>query len=153
MPSENICRYCFCRKNFPTQNSVEIDCSTTIECPEQVFGVKPPTGCYSYYQHDQCCSVKNECPSQRSFFYSRKKTCNYKDEVYQLGQKIYPDEDVCKICICSEDWDDKKFLQTKACKTLGCDLAFDKELSIGCLPVYHEATCCPIEYICREFFL
>ena len=150
----NPCRICECRDFGRRRGQVlpEIDCGVGIECPESAFGLKPEPNCYFAYKRDTCCGHQVCVDSTRRQL--REKTCKYKNREYKLGQKIYPEEDNCKMCLCTEDWDDENPLKSGggggACQTYSCDFQLQKDFQNGCLPIYHENTCCPIEYKCRE---
>ncbi|CAG2108838.1 unnamed protein product [Medioppia subpectinata] len=69
---------------------------------------------------------------------------------YRRGKRIYPDEDYCKICHCDEHWDDNNPLNTLSCHRHQCELQLNRDFAAGCLPIYHEGSCCPIEYKCPQ---
>jgi len=128
----------------------EIDCGIGIECPEEAFGVKPQPDCYFFYERGKCCG-RHECPNKLEAKRAPK-VCKYKGKEYKLGQKIYPDEDVCKTCHCTEDWNDDNPLSSLACHKYRCEFELSRDFNSGCLPIYHEGTCCPIEYKCPKSY-
>ncbi len=77
--------------------------------------------------------------------------CLYNDKTYQIGEKIYPNEDKCKTCICDENWNPNDSINNSGCYKVHCNLEIDYRLREGCIPIYHEQTCCPIDYYCREY--
>ncbi|RWS28524.1 hypothetical protein B4U80_09612 [Leptotrombidium deliense] len=151
IPMSDPCAICTC--TF----SGEIAC-TFSECPGDAFGVPPyPSNatqqeitvgkyknCYYYHSLDKCCGLP-KCPSDDELNKSPK--CVYAQKMYNLGDKIYPTEDKCKTCVCSANWNANTFLSSSSCRTIECDLN-KKLLARGCVPVYHESHCCPIEYKC-----
>ncbi|CAG2160223.1 unnamed protein product [Oppiella nova] len=150
IPVKNVCRMCECRDFGRTTREVsaQIDCGIGVECPEEAFGLKPQPNCYFAYERDRCCGqqvCENPLHPKKST-----KVCTYKGRRYRLGEKIYPEEDNCKICYCNEDWSDTDPLNSLSCRTHSCDLQLDKDFVSGCLPVYHESSCCPIEYKCPK---
>ena len=111
--------------------------------------MRPEPNCYFAYERHQCCGHQicdNSLNPKRE-----EKICRYKERQYKRGQQIYPDEDSCMICLCSEEWDDNNPLGSGACQKYSCEFELDKDYLSGCLPIYHESTCCPIEYKCRKF--
>ncbi|XP_054153514.1 kielin/chordin-like protein [Oppia nitens] len=144
--TQNPCRICDCRQSG--HSLARIDCSIAIECPESAFGLKPEPNCYFAYRRDKCCG-EMVCPKlgqpKRDI-----KVCRYKSKDYRLGEKIYPEEDMCMTCICTDDWLENNPLKSKHCYRQTCDLQLNSQFTSGCLPVYHESTCCPIDYICDK---
>ncbi|GFT87804.1 uncharacterized protein TNCV_799181 [Trichonephila clavipes] len=66
--------------------------------------------------------------------------------MYYEGEQIYPDEDPCLICLCNQNWTG---INSSSCRQHDCMLERDaRKLKQGCIPIYHEKTCCPIDYHC-----
>ena len=151
IPVHNPCRICECRDFGRKRGEVlaEIDCGIGIECPESAFGVRPDPNCYFSYERNHCCG--SQICDNTLVAKSEQKICRYKDRRFKKGQKIYPEEDHCKTCLCTHDWDDNNPVASGACQTYSCEFQLDKDFQSGCLPIYHEGTCCPIEYKCREY--
>ncbi|RWS05096.1 hypothetical protein B4U79_02567 [Dinothrombium tinctorium] len=148
--TSNPCAICSCSYDN------EIRCAYS-ECPGDAFGVPPYPqnateqeisgkykNCYYAYTLNECCG-KPRCPSDQEL--TQEKKCVYGGRTYKLGERIYPSEDACKTCVCDEKFDSGSFLSSSSCRKIECDLNM-KLLSKGCVPVYHEAHCCPIEYKC-----
>ncbi|CAG2105395.1 unnamed protein product [Medioppia subpectinata] len=117
------------------QVMAEIDCGVGIECPE-----------------DRCCG-RQVCSNTTQTQNQPKrddKVCTYGGRQYRRGERIYPDEDNCKICHCDEHWDDSNPLNTLSCHQHQCKLQLNRDFAQGCLPIYHEGSCCPIEYKCPQ---
>ena len=149
IPVHNPCRICECR-NLSNRGQVyaQIDCGVGIECPEEAFGVRPEPNCYFAYDRHKCCG-RQVCQNSLEPKLSPK-TCNYKGRQYKKGQKIYPEEDNCLTCLCDDDWNDALPLNSTSCVKHRCEFELDRDYQNGCLPIYHEGTCCPIEYLCRK---
>ncbi|KFM72005.1 hypothetical protein X975_26008, partial [Stegodyphus mimosarum] len=68
--------------------------------------------------------------------------------MYYEGEQIYPDEDPCLICLCNQNWTG---INSTSCRQHDCMLERDsRKLKQGCIPIYHEKTCCPIDYHCAD---
>ena len=149
IPVDDPCRICECRNFGPQRGELlaQIDCGIGMECPESAFGVRPQPNCYFGYRRDECCGhqicVDSLNPKRED------KICRYKNDQFKFGQKIYLEEDVCKTCLCSDEWDEQNPLNSGSCKSNLCHFHLNKDFQNGCLPIYHEGTCCPIEYKCR----
>ncbi|XP_076330879.1 kielin/chordin-like protein [Tachypleus tridentatus] len=128
------CRKCACQQGYTPEDGAVLSCFS-IECPE-LFFPPPKPGCYHVYDNESCCAVRTIC----------KAACNYNGKTYELGQRIYPDEDSCLTCICTEEWSG---LDSPSCRKIDCLLEEHlHQLRRGCLPIYHASSCCPIEYHC-----
>ncbi|CAG2101134.1 unnamed protein product [Medioppia subpectinata] len=154
IPVQNPCRICECRDFGRTRGQVmaEIDCGVGIECPEEAFGLKPEPNCYFAYERDRCCGRQVCANTTRTQNQPKRddKVCTYGGRQYRRGERIYPDEDNCKICHCDEHWDDSHPLNTLSCHRHQCELQLNRDFAQGCLPIYHEGSCCPIEYKCPQ---
>lgn len=73
------------------------------------------------------------------------------------------EELACINCICTESWNSTLFTnanksqlrqllyeQHESCKRKDCQLQFDNRFRVGCVPVYHEDKCCPVDFVCRK---
>jgi len=80
------------------------------------------------------------------------KLCRYNGRLYQLGWKIPINDRPCLVCKCNEFWDDKNPFKSLSCSRMSCENELQPKLKEGCLPVYSDTHCCPIDYYCRESF-
>ncbi|GIX90423.1 uncharacterized protein CEXT_548651 [Caerostris extrusa] len=138
----NPCQICSCQQDWDDKG-VDIQC-ISVECPS-VFAPPLNDSCRAVYEEGKCCSVRTDCDTEAD---EQKpvQTCEHGGKTYRLGEKIYPEEDPCLICRCTEEWTG---ILGNSCKVHDCALERDrKQLLKGCLPIYHEATCCPIEFFC-----
>lgn len=137
----NNCQKCQCAMN-KKKNKPYIACAV-VEC-SHFFHQKPvEKGCRLVYEENQCCPINIECELEKI------PKCEWKNKTYYMGEHIYPEEDPCLICLCNKDW---KGLDSNNCHRIDC--IFEKKLDNlkkGCIPVYHEKSCCPIEYYCPKF--
>uniref|UniRef100_A0A1B6E6B8 VWFC domain-containing protein n=1 Tax=Clastoptera arizonana TaxID=38151 RepID=A0A1B6E6B8_9HEMI len=133
---------CRCLSNY--ENKTTFTCISS-ECPE-LFEGPPAEGCIRQYSSlNECCSSKTYCPEEKAAVTK----CTYKGEEYIEGQKIYPEDEPCKECICSAGFNGT--LSEPWCKTISCgyDLHYGARIAEGCVPVlYKEKSCCPIDWKC-----
>ncbi|KAG8177278.1 hypothetical protein JTE90_026726 [Oedothorax gibbosus] len=151
--TSNPCERCYCRQGWDKNAAAEIVCAGA-EC----FGDMRPLNdsCYQVFEQDHCCSSGTQCVPDDVELKSGDAvehpptTCEYGGRTYHPGQRIYPDEDPCLVCTCGEGWTGD--VQTDPhCRRHECTLERKlKQLRSGCIPIYHEATCCPIELYCGE---
>ncbi|KAI1294595.1 PI-actitoxin-Aeq3a [Halotydeus destructor] len=163
------CERCVCHPNMAelggeewsanyTFKTAAISCAS-VECP-QMFGVPPyPLDAVDkdpeqfkncYYSHDNldtCCASGTKCPTDKEVL--ELPTCDYNNRTYRTGEKIYPKENDCLVCMCDEKWNISS-LDTSTCKRFECSSSPRdfKNLERGCVPIYHEKTCCAIDYHC-----
>ncbi|UYV81803.1 hypothetical protein LAZ67_20002499 [Cordylochernes scorpioides] len=138
VPTSNPCRLCSCRQDFST-GLPSLSCISK-ECPHN-FRPYPP-GCYGIYVPERCCPVRTQCNGEEEAV----ATCELDGQTYQLGQKMYPRDSECQTCICTEDWDP---VNRTGCSVVECLLETQLHyLRRGCVPVYHDKVCCPIDYHC-----
>ena len=105
--------------------------------------------CYNVYETGQCCP-KEVCISEGQVEHK----CNYRDNWYRLGQKFRTIEDNCMECTCDDMWNNQTDPKSSnSCKKIDCDLESNNKFKAGCLPIYHEKTCCPIDFHCRKYWL
>lgn len=75
--------------------------------------------------------------------------CEHEGRLYPFGSKIYPVDDPCQICVCDENWNGA---DNVSCYQQECLLEKNKfKLDAGCIPIYHESRCCPVEFYCCEY--
>uniref|UniRef100_A0A1W7RAA8 Kielin/chordin-like protein n=1 Tax=Hadrurus spadix TaxID=141984 RepID=A0A1W7RAA8_9SCOR len=132
----NACARCHCVGDEHT-NSTHVECSYG-EC----FEDHNVEGYYYVYSQDSCCSVgiKKEIDEAPK--------CIWNNKTYYLGQEIFPEEDRCLQCLCTQDWNG---INSKSCRKVDCLIETNLHLlQKGCIPIYHEKACCPIEYHCPE---
>ncbi len=143
IPNSNECLHCMC-SDAPKP---KINCAVS-ECFGDWRPQKP--NCYRFYEEGKCCS-RSECLTDEQF--GSVKTCSYDGKNYKYGEKIYPKEDSCISCICGEKWNQSDPLNSKACKRNECDFELESKWKEreGCTPIYHQKTCCPVDYHCRKF--
>ncbi|XP_023233209.1 kielin/chordin-like protein [Centruroides sculpturatus] len=135
----NNCQKCQCVRN--SESKAYIACAG-VECPHNFRRPPISKGCRLVYEENHCCPTKTECDLEKL------PKCELNNKTYYLGEHIYPEEDPCLICLCDKDW---KGLKSKSCRKIDC--IFERKFDLlkrGCIPVYHEKTCCPIEYYCPE---
>lgn len=108
--------------------------------------------CVEQFELDKCCSTSRVCGDAAI---NDLKTCNYRGETVREGQKIYPKNAKCYVCVCNKDFIDHQnpWQQPKSCRKIPCGLDGDEEkIKNFCAPVYLKGGCCPLEWECREFF-
>ncbi|GFT18284.1 VWFC domain-containing protein [Trichonephila clavipes] len=139
------CQVCKC----VDENAPHIVCRHR-ECPQldRVGG----ENCHPVYEKNKCCPSRYECVEDeiQNGAESSDAVCIHDNATYPLGAKIYSVEDPCLICECDENWNG---INSSSCYQQEC--IFEKKkhlLEIGCIPVYHESKCCPIEYYCPQDF-
>ncbi|CAG2118883.1 unnamed protein product [Medioppia subpectinata] len=179
IPVPNPCQVCQCGYGYThrvdSQPFTTIHC-VSVECPEN-FAVHsfPLAGlerdfervhnCYNVYESGKCCAVSKksrlrESPQllqrlrerevlRRADPVDEEFVCQYNGKSYRLGEKIHPIDDKCKVCVCDQSWNSNKTSDNSGCRAVQCNLEVDRQLRDGCLPIYHENTCCPVDYYCR----
>ncbi|GFT23022.1 uncharacterized protein NPIL_520651 [Nephila pilipes] len=146
IPTTNPCETCSCATDYFTQ-AATISCTTT-ECPAVYSQTPLPEGCHYVYKENQCCPTSVECPTAQKDNMYQVPACEYKGKMYYEGEQIYPDEDPCLICLCNQNWTG---INSSSCRQHDCMLERDaRKLKQGCIPIYHEKTCCPIDYHCAD---
>lgn len=80
----------------------------------------------------------------------------------KIGFQSLVSQLACLSCICTEHWNktgydtlnqstiDQLKQDTASCQIQECQLNLDPRFRSGCIPVYTEEKCCPINYICRK---
>ncbi|XP_054717346.1 uncharacterized protein LOC129226741 [Uloborus diversus] len=144
--TNNPCETCSCVRDYFTQ-AATISCSNT-ECPTVYSQTPLPEGCHYVYKENMCCPTSVECPTAQKDNVYKVPICEYKGKMYYEGEQIYPDEDPCLICLCNQNWTG---INSTSCRQHDCMLERDsRKLKQGCIPIYHEKTCCPIDYHCAD---
>lgn len=67
---------------------------------------------------------------------------------------MYPNNDTCYKCLCTESFDNTTSIESNPnCKRIDCgvEMRHLNEIRRGCVPVYFENHCCPIDYKCRTY--
>ncbi|CAG2101524.1 unnamed protein product [Medioppia subpectinata] len=149
VPVDNPChRDCYCAENRladtnrsePTIRCSEMDCFNQLRSPQ--------TYCYNVHEEGQCCP-RLHCPTGDQL--AARVNCQYAGREYRYGERIYPNDDYCTECTCDERWDELKspaMNGTGSCRRIRCHVESNPRFRAGCLPIYHERTCCPIDYFC-----
>lgn len=81
--------------------------------------------------------------------------CHYEGETYRLNQRMYPNNETCYECLCTEDFNGAVPVPSNSnCKRIDCgvELRHLGEIRSGCVPVYFGNRCCPIDFKCRTYF-
>lgn len=145
VPVDNPCQKgCYCAEGFGNESRPEIRCAA-VDC---FNNFKAPTpNCFIVYDDDECCG-REKCLTEGQIKHEHK--CLYDGREYRLGERIYPKEDPCLSCVCTENWDQNKPTKSTNCKKVECDVHTNSNFKAGCLPIYHEKACCPIDYFCRK---
>ena len=72
-----------------------------------------------YKDLNSCCASQTKCDAELEELHTYK----LDNTTYYAGQKVYPKEDPCKVCLCNEGWsgetDDKEY-----CLTIDCGLNY-----------------------------
>ena len=127
----------------------EIDTNHNISLKNKTASLlRNKKNCYNVYEHGKCCATHQSCPSDYEM--RKLKTCKYQDKKYKIGEQIFLKEDSCVVCICDEGWDEDEPTKSRGCTRVKCDLEIDMAKKRGCIPIYHQGSCCPIDYHCRE---
>lgn len=103
------------------------------------------------YSLDKCCSVSEVCKAEEV---AKLHKCHYRGNDYHLGQRIYPENAPCYMCICDTEFDNSTSISAnKHCQKVDCgiELRSLERVMEGCVPVYFgDNGCCPIEFRCRK---
>jgi hypothetical protein len=75
------------------------------------------------------------------------------DDVYREGQKFISKLNPCYECICNKDSDNYEVTNSPYCQKLSCDieLKYKSYVQRGCLPIFENDKCCPVDWQCREW--
>ncbi|KAG8184652.1 hypothetical protein JTE90_022700 [Oedothorax gibbosus] len=144
IPTGSLCQMCSCRPGWDGAPP-QIVC-VGVECPS-VFGLPIEEDCYETFEKDKCCSTGKVCGASA---HQSRPTCEHEGKTYYSGQHIEKTGDPCLVCTCHDGWTGEPQTDPN-CRRVSCILEKDLgSLNSGCLPIYHEATCCPIEYDCGQ---
>lgn len=135
------CKKCQCIKSLETEKA-KMQC-VDIECPEH-HGLRPEEGCYFSYNLSTCCHEEIICPSKQEN--SETFQCELDDKKYHLGEKMYPKDQPCLVCLCNENWNG---INEVSCRSIKCYID-DDYIKKGCIPIYYERGCCPMNFYCDE---
>ncbi|XP_049771578.1 von Willebrand factor C and EGF domain-containing protein-like [Schistocerca cancellata] len=117
----------------------------TSECPEHLFDVELPKGCYHTHELDTCCASGELCANNGTELIR----CHYEGKDYYEGQLLYNSSEPCKTCICDGEFKTKPRCREVSC---GLELHWAIELQKGCAPIFYGSqTCCPIEWRCPRY--
>ncbi|XP_069188444.1 uncharacterized protein [Procambarus clarkii] len=147
VPVEDACTAdCICTDSYVPGFPVEIHCAE-IECPE--FFMPPKPGCRPLYKPGECCSSESDCvdPDTPHLLESRSATCVWNNRTYLEGDRMYFEDYPCHQCICSPAFTDPN---GPLCFKVNCglDFRYTSKYTEGCVPIYFEDKCCPIDWLC-----
>ncbi|XP_069957540.1 kielin/chordin-like protein isoform X2 [Cherax quadricarinatus] len=147
VPVEDACSAnCYCTESYAPGYPAEIHCAD-IECPE--FFRPPVPGCRPVYKPGECCSSESDCvdPDTPPLLESRSVTCVWNNKTYLAGDKMYFDDFPCQKCICSPAFTrpDGPLCTKENC---GFDFRYTSKFAEGCVPIYFEEKCCPVDWLC-----
>ncbi|XP_035206503.1 uncharacterized protein LOC118181464 [Stegodyphus dumicola] len=134
---------CWCRGRF----SPQMQCRTR-ECPQTE--ISDGDNCHPLYEKDRCCPVGYKCvaATDENDETQEKRICEYNGVFYPLGARVYPSYDPCLICDCvlNDNGDNELHCHKQDCLFE----RYKSKIDAGCVPVYHEKKCCPVEFHCPE---
>ncbi|XP_054162503.1 kielin/chordin-like protein [Oppia nitens] len=145
---DNPCkRNCYCDANVDTytnRSQPTIRCAE-VDCINRQTAGGSKTNCFNVYEPNKCCP-RLHCPSVSE---SQTK-CLYHQKEYRLGETIYLKEDPCLQCTCTKDWNPRSPINnsTGNCQPVKCYMDSNEKFRAGCVPIYYENRCCPIDYHC-----
>lgn len=79
--------------------------------------------------------------------------CHFEGETYHLNQRFYPKNAECYHCLCLEGFNNGTAVEENSCCEkidCGMEVRHLNDIRNGCVPVYYESGCCPIEIKCRK---
>lgn len=144
-------------------------CSTN-NC-DGISDAKVDNGCVKIYTDvKECCSTTTVCGMKSS---SKKMcdkiflkifsltaedekenlgTCWESSVSYREGEKFISKSNPCYECLCHKDFDNTTITENSHCRKLNCDIELKYKTFIqrGCLPIFEDDKCCPIDWKCRE---
>ncbi|XP_037802322.1 kielin/chordin-like protein isoform X4 [Penaeus monodon] len=144
VPVEEVCSAsCRC---LASSSPAQINCAN-IECPSLFRPPRP--GCRRLYSPDQCCSVDEECQDSAAppGLETRAAGCSWGNKTYQIGDKMYFDDFPCQSCVCTPEFTSPT---GPGCSKVDCGFEFryTSRLADGCVPIFFEEKCCPIDWMC-----
>lgn len=121
VPNDNKCRECFCgyadkERGLPPR----VECSA-IECKnvEPLVQTKDQECFYIFNKATSCCPTK-KCIKRNS----TEPICEHQGIKFQSGQKIFPSENPCKVCMCNGRWNG---VNGPTCSRVECDMRVERE--------------------------
>ncbi|XP_042890911.1 kielin/chordin-like protein [Penaeus japonicus] len=144
VPVDDVCSAsCHCiARSTPAQ----INCAN-IECPSLFRPPRP--GCRLLYSPDQCCSTDEECqdPTTPPDLQTRAVGCSWGNKTYQIGDKMYFNDLPCQSCVCTSEFTSPT---GPGCSKIDCGFEFryTSRIAEGCVPIFFEEKCCPIDWMC-----
>jgi len=172
MPIANPCEAsCFCDK---FSEWAQAQCAQ-VECP--TLFVPELRACKQTNRIDSCCAELSDCPPGSGFdevtttspdidaeeaeattiFSTRddgtpepELICSYQDKNYTDGQRFYPSNEPCRLCVCSDAYTGD--IYGPSCRQIECGMDYRdrQELETGCTPIYFNRGCCQIDWICPD---
>ena len=99
---------------------------------------RPGANCTQLYQSlDSCCPTK-KCDAELAAL----PTCEFKGRTYVQGQKVSDNRDnPCEECICQSNGQ-------MECQDAKCGLNRHSEMLKGCVPIFRDDVCCPVDWMC-----
>lgn len=79
-------------------------------------------------------------------------TCWDNSVAHREGEKFISASNPCYECRCHKDFDNTTITGNAHCRKLNCDIELKYKTFIqrGCLPIFEDDKCCPIDWKCRE---
>lgn len=137
--------------NYNYSESTVWKCADKV-CPNRSSSSDP--NYFETYSYDECCSTGENVKPKNELH-----TCNYHNETYYKGQRVYMKDHPCYTCVCDENFSDNAPARynTKSCYKNACSYGtqFLPNMIAKCAPVYlgsPEGLCCPKDWICRKYF-
>jgi len=72
-------------------------------------------------------------------------SCFQDGEEYKYGQKYFPKDRPCEVCLC-QPFDGS----ADNCKPIDCGYYSSEKFNKDCVPVFKEGVCCPVDWICPD---
>lgn len=112
--------------------------------------------CHMVETGDECCPRRQVCPSMDFDDHDPRRSlrCHWKGREYRYDELIRPapEVDPCLRCRCNEAWNDRDPARSGSCSLQKC-ADFSNPKYQGCTPIYANATCCPVDFICCKLYL
>jgi len=128
-----------------------------IRCEQRKpCGVKIPPGCVPLFKsHDPCCPSDYYCRNELTQTEGKNAktgtglTCEVNGRTYVEGQLIISEDNPCMECLCDGNYTGPN--DTDSCTKIDhCFMVGREEMRRGCIPIYYQGGCCPIEWHCPQ---